>query len=77
MRFRNTAWQSRVGRKVKFHYYGIRYNNLSWIQSFLADRNQQIVLDEKTSSLAAVTSGGPQSTGTVLGPMFTMSLAIP
>ena len=30
---------------VKLHYYGIRDKNLSWIQNFLADRNQQVVLD--------------------------------
>ena len=35
---------------VKLHHYGIRNKNLSWIQSFLADRNQQVVLDRKTSS---------------------------
>ena len=44
---------------VKLHHYGIRDKNLSWIQSFLADRNQQVVLDEKTSSPAALTSGVP------------------
>ena len=51
---------------VKLHNYGIRDKNLSWIQSFLADRNQNVVLDEKQSSRAAVTSEVPQ--GTVLGP---------
>ena len=46
----------------------IRDKYLSWIQSFLADRNQQVVLDGKTSSRAAITSGVPQ--GTVLGPLL-------
>ena len=32
---------------VKLHHYGIRDKNLSWIQSFLADRNQEMVLDER------------------------------
>ena len=53
---------------VKLHHYGIRDKNLSWIQSFLADRNQQVVLDGKTSSHAAITSGVPQ--GIVLGPVL-------
>ena len=53
---------------VKPHHYGIRDKNLSWIQSFLADRNQQVVLDGKPSSRAAVTSVVPQ--GTVLGPFL-------
>ena len=53
---------------VKLHHYGIRDKNLSRIQSFLADRNQQVVLGGKTSSRAAVTLGVPQ--GTVLGPLL-------
>ena len=52
---------------VKLHHYGIRDKNISWIKSFLADRNQQVVLDGKTSP-AAVTSGVPQ--GTVLKPLL-------
>ena len=45
------------------HHYVIGDKNLSWIQSFLADRNQPVFLDGKTSSCAAVTSGVLQGTG--------------
>ena len=41
---------------------------LFWIQSFLWDRNQQVLLYGNTSSRAAVTSGVPR--GTVLGPLL-------
>ena len=52
----------------KLHHYGIRHKTLSWIESFLADRFQQVVLDGKSSSAAAVTFSVPQ--GTVLGPLL-------
>jgi hypothetical protein len=41
---------------------------LSWIKSFLANRDQQVILDGAKSNSAPVSSGVPQ--GTLLGPML-------
>jgi hypothetical protein len=50
----------------KLDYYGIQDDTLSWINTFLCGRLQQVVIDGETSKLTSVTSGVPQ--GTVLGP---------
>ena len=52
----------------KLKYYGISGNTLNWIESFLSDRNQQVVVDGKSSNTSKVTSGVPQ--GTILGPLL-------
>jgi hypothetical protein len=53
---------------AKLHHYGIRGTTHAWIQDFLKDRTQQVVLEGEVSAVAPVTSGVPQ--GTVLGPLL-------
>ena len=53
---------------IKLAYYGIRGSTLAWINSFLTNRTQQVVLEGIASGAVDVTSGVPQ--GSVLGPIL-------
>ena len=48
----------------KLDHYGVRDNTKKWIQSFLSNRSQEVILDGVKSDTVYVTSGVPQ--GTVL-----------
>ena len=50
----------------KLDYYGVRSKTRDWIQAFLANRTQQVIVRSKYSDIAQVQSGVPQ--GSVLGP---------
>ena len=62
-----------LGRKhwktyYTYTYYGISPQALNWVDSFLSNRTQQVLLEGNTSSPINVTSGVPQ--GSVLGPIL-------
>ena len=46
--------------------YGVSYQLVAWIDNFLTDRTQKVVIDAEESPEAPVTSGVPQ--GSVIGP---------
>ena len=50
----------------KLDYYGVRDKTRDWIQAFLANWTQQVIVKGKFSDIAQVQSGVPQ--GSVLGP---------
>ena len=52
----------------KLNYYGVRESTLCWIESFLSQRKQSVLLDGTQSTEADVLSRVPQ--GTVLGPLL-------
>ena len=52
----------------KLEHYGISENLLQWIEAFLGNRTQSVLVDGVRSKEEAVMSGVPQ--GTVLGPLM-------
>ena len=55
----------------KLDHYGIRGTTPNWIQNFLTNRTQKVVVDGSSTESARVQSGVPQ--GTVLGPLLILT----
>ena len=62
----NTVPHQRLLTKLRYH--GINGSTYNWIQTWLTQRTQCVVLNSETFSPASVMSGIPQ--GTVLGPLM-------
>ena len=50
------------------HHYGVSGQTHQWIESFLSNRTQQVIIEGESSETVPVISGVPQ--GTVLGPLL-------
>ncbi|PIK55642.1 putative RNA-directed DNA polymerase from mobile element jockey-like [Apostichopus japonicus] len=53
---------------MKLEHLGIRHNTNRWIEDFLSNRTQNVIIDGESSTSSPVFSGVPQ--GTVLGPLL-------
>ena len=53
---------------IKLDHYGIRGKLLDWMNDFLSERTQQVIINGESSSKGKVISGVPQAT--VLGPLL-------
>ena len=56
------------GLLFTFRCYGVNGNIFTFIENYLADRKQRVILNGKCSEWAAICAGVPQ--GSVLGPLF-------
>ena len=59
---------------AKINHYGIQGQTYKWIESYLSDRSQQVIVDGAGSDKASVVIGVPQ--GTVLAPSYSCCLSM-